>query len=726
MKKSWNIFSGDIKSISKNWVALIILVGLIFLPSLYAWLNIKASWDPYGQTDQIPVGVVNEDVGETVRDEDIDVGDELVSTLKDDDSMQWTFLERDDAMDQLEKGDLFAVIVIPDDFSKNLGTVVDAQPTKANVDYHVNEKINAIAPKITEKGASVIVDDISSTFVSTVNGIIFDIFNDIGLELEGEIPNIEQFEDYLFTIEDSLPDIHESLESTLADATDAQEVVQKAQDKLPEVDDVVTSGLSVIDETSQFLQEAEQQLEEMGPRIKEELNKAQKAIDSVESFIDNIEQSDIDFAEGEVIQAEVDAQIEASIESVENIEEILVLVAEQMDEIEDPDENEEKQRELVQTTLEELATIKEALEKGQSETERIVTFVDEKEKEVKEVLEHVKDVSVEVGATLDSFTEEYTNTIEPFVLEQFSQAKTKITEARGMVVDIQETLPQVKELLERTDGSLGDGKELLDDVLAEYPYVNDKITELANRVRSVQDEVDLQEVIDLLQNDPESERGFFAEPVTLTEHSLFPIPNYGTGMTPFYTVLSLWVGGLLLISLLATDVPYGDFHARELYFGKLFLFLLLGMLQTLIVTMGDIFLLQVDIANPVWFVIFGLFCSVIFITIIYTFVSAFGDVGKALTIVMLVLQISGSGGTYPVALLPKFFQMISPFLPFTYAVNIMREAVGGIVWSNALFDLLILSIFGIIAVVFAVFMKERLNKNAKVLMEKSREAGIFQ
>src|SRR5699024_10058962 len=179
------------------------------------------------------------------------------------------------------------------------------------------------------------------------------------------------------------------------------------------------------------------------------------------------------------------------------------------------------------------------------------------------------------------------------------------------------------------------------------------------------------EIIYLLRNDPDAERRFFDEPVKLNEHSVFLFGNYGTGISPIYMIFSLWLCGFLLFSLLATDVNVlVQFGPTEVYFGKLFTFVFIGLLQTFIVTTGDIFLINVEMAHPVWFVVFGLFCSVIFMTIIYTFVSILGDVGKALAIVMLVLQIAGSGGTYPVVLLPKFFQTISPFLPFTYAVDL--------------------------------------------------------
>lgn len=725
MKNSWNIFSKDIKNIGTNWVAAIIIGGLILLPSLYAWLNIKASWDPYGQTDQIPIGVVNEDAGETVLDEDINVGDTLVDTLKENDSMEWHFVSKDLAMEKLEEGDYFATIVIPEDFSKNLGTVINASPEKAHVEYYVNEKLNAIAPKITEKGASVIVEDVSSEFISTVNGVIFEIFNNIGLELEADLPDIEQFEDYIFTIEKKLPEIHKTLKGTLSDANEAGGIVSKAQKEIPKAKDVISNGLTTIDETSEFLDKAEQQINEMGPKIKEDLAKAQETVTNFNGLLDDVDSADINFDEGRALKERLEEKVDESAEFLSNVETALEGILEQMANAEEPDQD---QIDRVGEAIDKVQHIQDVLNEGRENTEQLDQFIDEKKGEVDEIFANIKDISENAGTKLDELVKEYNESIEPTVLKELTNAKNTLSKGRGILVDIQSTIPEVETLLNRTDGSLNDGKGLLEDVLAEYPYVNDKINELANKIRDIKDEADINEIIDLLLNDPETEKGFFAEPVKLDEHSLFPIENYGSGMTPFYTVLSLWVGGLLLISLLSTDVHRPgpeQFSPQAVYFGKLFTFAFIGILQTIIVTTGDIFLINVQMANPVWFVIFGLFCSLVFITIIYTFVSIFGDVGKALAIVMLVLQIAGSGGTYPVVLLPKFFQTISPFLPFTYAVDIMREAVGGIVWSNVISDLIVLAFFGLIAIIFGTHLKKPINKHTKKLVEKSQKSGVF-
>src|SRR5690625_758998 len=770
LKNILRIFTHDLNNVRKNWVALVIIGGLVFLPSLYAWLNIYASWDPYGQTDRIPVAIVNEDEGETVRGEDIDVGGDLVDTLKDDDSMDWQFLEQDEAMDELEKGDLFATVIIPKNFSENLGSVIQEQPEKASVEYYVNEKLNAIAPKITEKGASVIVEDISSNFISTVNGVIFDMFNDIGLELEEDLPDIERFEEYVFEMEERLPEVHKTLENSLNDANEVQSVISDAQGKIPEAKDILGNGLTTIDETTAYLNQAEDRLNEMSPKIKEDLQTAKNTADDINTLMDDIESVDVDFEEGKKIKEDINEKVTNSIERIGSVENKLNNVLEQLkteqneinQQIEKNNQNKEQENseeekeensdesdkseeiqeninkeeikenineaeiKAIEETLENLDQIKAVLVESKENAEEIDQFIDDKKSEVDKIFNNIKDLSINVSSRLDEFMTEYTESIEPTVLNEVDNAKNTLANGRELLSDINKTIPEVERLLNRTSKDVGEGEESLETVLNEYPYVNDKVGELADKLRDIKEEADINEIIELLQNDPEAGKGFFSEPVLLDEHSVFPIENYGSGMTPFYTILSLWVGGLLLISLVSTNTSLPeDLSSHHVYFGKLLLFVFLGILQTLIVTTGDIFLLQVNISSPIWFVVFGLFCSLIFMTIVYTFVSIFGDVGKSMVIVMLVLQIAGSGGTYPVVLLPKFFQVISPFLPFTYAIDLMREALGGIVWSNVIYDLIILTIFGIIAIIFGTLLKKPINKVTNKSMKKSRESGIF-
>ncbi|WP_373894247.1 YhgE/Pip family protein [Virgibacillus natechei] len=749
MKNSWNIFKNDGKNIGTNWVAAILIGGLILLPSLYAWFNIKAAWDPYGQTDQIPIGVVDEDVGANVRGEDINVGDDLVDTLKDNKSMDWQFTDRETAMENIEYGDYFAVIIIPENFSENLATVASGNPEKANVEYYVNEKINAIAPKMTDQGASVIVDQVSSNFIATVNGVIFDLFNNIGIELENDLPDIENFENYIFEMEEQLPQVHQLLNDALTDANNAEDIIDNAQDLVPEAERVTADGLKTIDETTAFLTEAEDRLNEMAPRIEEDLERVQAIAANTNSFIQDIQLMDFDFSNGEQITEQINADVNEAIQTVETVEGALQQLQEQNNQEQSNEDNEsndedgsnedsessnedqsiennELNGEQIDQALEQLAALKTQLENVQDQSESVDAFIEEKSGEVETVVGDLQGRAEETSENIDAFVKEYKETIEPTVMEEVDQAKTTLADARGILVEIQDTIPEVENILGRTDDNLAEGKETLESVLGEYPYVFDKVSEIADRIRNLQDETDINEIIQLLQNDPEAESGFFEEPVELSENRVFPIMNYGTGMTPFYTILAIWVGGLLLISLLATEPHHAEtFTMRENYFGRLMTFAGIGLLQTLVVTSGDILLLGVEFAHPGWFIVFGLFISLVFMSIIYTVVSVFGDVGKAMAIVLLVLQIAGSGGTYPVILLPEFFQVISPFLPFTYAVDLMREALGGIIWSKAIYDLVVLSIFGIAFILIGALLKKPINKQTKKLVEKSKETGLF-
>lgn len=711
MKNIWNIYTLDLKNIGTNFVVAILIGGLVILPSLYAWLNIKASWDPYAQTDQIPIGVVNEDEGAVIRDQRVNVGDQLVETLKENDDFNWNFVNRQIATDEVEYGNYYAVIVVPKNFSETLGTVITDSPTKAEIEYYVNEKINAIAPKITDKGASVIVEQISSQFIATVNGIIFEMFNDIGVELEANLPDIQQFEQYIFTIEKELPSIHKLLMETKEDSNKADDIITKANTLLPEATGMVNSGIGTVDRTVALLEEAEARLHELAPKINNDLETIQSTFSNLQKNVGELEQYRIDEQIEKMNQ--LNEQLNDSIQYLEEMENTLQHIQNNMD-AENTD---------VPYIIEEIGALKQLFTAMQRDVTTISEFLVNNDQ-----LIHDKMLQLENTITttnLDAFINTYKEKIEPTVLNEVAKGKKTIHQAKNMLNEISETIPEIERLLARTSSHLHEGQEMLDYVLNQFPYVNDKVTEVANEIRRIQSEADVYDIIQLLQNDPEKEQGFFAEPVVLNKNEVFPIPNYGTGMTPFYTVLALWVGALLLISLLSTDVPdVPNLHSREVYTGRLLTFMTIGLLQTLIVTSGDMLLVGVNVSSPIWFILFGLFISLIFMTIVYTVVSVFGDVGKAIAIVLLVLQISSSGGTYPVVLLPEFFQAVNPFLPFTYAVDLMREAVGGIIWRRAIRDILLLLLFGGFFIIAGLFLKGPINTQMEKVM-KSKDSRLF-
>lgn len=749
MKNIGRIYARDIKNISRNWVVLILIGGLIILPSLYAWFNIKASWDPYAQTGNIPIGVVNQDKGAAIRGQEIHGGDEVVKALKKNKSMGWRFVDYDTAMDKVNYGDYFAVIVIPEDFSKSLATVMAAKLKKATVEYYVNEKINAIAPKITSKGASTIVEEVSSKFVGTVNGVIFDIFNTLGVELQKDLPDIKRFENYIFKIEKDLPSIHETLNSSLNDATQAEDLLKQAQGEVPKAQRTVQNGKEIIDDTTKFLDEAENRLNNISPQVKKDLKTARDISSNANKMLADIQNVKIDTSEGKKLADQLNSDAAASLEKIDKIQATLSQLEAQADKMQDSagstpseeggnngqgdnagnaqlQEQLASQKQKLQNAQDRLNTIKAAIQEVQANAKKVRSFADNTKQQVDSNIQELKDMTSRTTLEIDRFSKEYEDHIEPVVLAEISKTKETLNSARSLLTDAEKAIPSVENILSSTEQNLGKGQDMLENVMGEYPYVSEKIRQLADRIRKVQGETDISEIIQLLQNNPNAERGFFEQPVKLNENKLYPIKNYGTGMTPFYTTLAIWVGCLLLISLVVTDVRKDwDFTRNQEYFGRMFTFITIGLLQSIVVTLGDLFIIGVKVANPVWFVLFALLIGIVFMLIVYTSVSVLGDVGKALAIILLVLQIAGSGGTYPVILLPEFFQKIHPFLPFTYGVDLLREAVGGIVWERASHDILMLSVFGLAAIILGVLLKEPIAENREKLTRKAKESGLF-
>ncbi len=755
----FQIYTKDIRNIVTNWVVAVIIGGLIFLPSLYAWLNIYASMDPYAHTANMKIAIVNEDKGTTVRDDAINVGKEVIENLRTNNSFTWELETEKQALAQLKNGEYFAAIVIPHDFSEKLTSILTDQPTKAHIDYYVNEKKNPIAPKITSKGASVLTQQVSNEFVSTVNGTLFSIFNTIGVEMERDIPDFRKFENYVFTIEQHLPDINSFLTQASTQGQDANQLLNQALTQIPQVEQLTTDGLTTIQKGLHLVNEADVLFNELSPVIKQDVATVQTIAQHFSDIINKLNNIDLDpssFAQTkEALQQQLTTakdNITNSIQTLEALQKLIQADALTRQQLEKSlttiiNSLQENNAEENQSLIEQLTTIREALQhqpsfidsttNALSALQQLHALHDDvlnklaqvkpiDKEDIKQDIVAIQNMAQNATANLQKFLSYYNDSLEPQIRSTLASAKQTLTNASAMLKDVKQFIPQATAKLSQAKNTLGTANNAIQKIQTEFPTLSSKIKELATKLRTLEEEADIAEIVQLLKNDVNAERDFFEEPIKLQEHRLFPIANYGTAMTPFYTVLSIWVGCLLLISLLSVNL-HGDssYSIRDIYFGRLLTFGTFSFIQTLIITIGDIFLVDGSIQAPVYFILFGLFISLVFITVVYTLVSVFGNVGKALAIVMLVLQIAGSGGTYPVELLPRFFQIINPFLPFTYAIELMREAVGGIIWSTVWVDLLFLAGFWFIFILFGFFLKKLLSEKMEHFMNKTRGLDIF-
>ncbi|MBE6049989.1 MAG: YhgE/Pip domain-containing protein [Clostridium sp.] len=734
MKNIFRIYKRDLRSIATNWVAMVIILALIILPSLYAWFNIKASWDPYGNTDGIKVAIASEDVGTTFRDKEYNVGEQIIDKLRDNTAIGWQFVTKEVAEKGVLEGDYYASIVIPKDFSEDVLSLTTDNVINPKLEYKVNEKSNAIAPKITSSGVKSIKNEVSSNVVKTVNGVIFNIADELGINIRDSKGNIRKLINLLYELNDKMPEIENGINTADDGINTLEDVLGEVNDKMPTLSETLTSSINIINRGKGLLETTKGSLEKSSQDIKNKLIEAQKAIDSANKTLEKVDFSKPikDIINGDKVNVDKSEVLDKSVNDILN--DVKKAVEDSSKKIDDAIENLDKicdaldERGIDSTAVrEKISELKKARENNSKVKEAIngvLAAVEEKQDKVKKIKELLPTVSSEVQKVNDS----YDNIIVPKVKELSNQIDLISSNALIILNSAQDTLPKVNKLL----GIAGEGTEVGKDTISlakeELPTVKEKLSNLVEKIKSVDNEADIDSLLDLIINNPEVTSSFLSDPVQIEETRLFPVPNYGTGMSPFYTTLALWVGGTLLISLLTTSAhPLEEgveITATEEYFGKGLTFLTVAVIQGLVATLGDVALLKVSVVHPVLFVFSGIFISVVFVTIVYTLVSVFGDVGKAVAIIFLVLQVAASGGTFPVEVMSSFFKMIHPLLPFKYAIGIMREFTAGIV-PNLLFSNIInLSIFLIVFIIIGVTLKAFVNVHTRKLSHKLGESGI--
>lgn len=718
MHPIFRIYQRDLRNIVTNWAAAVIIGGLVILPSLYAWFNIKASWDPYSHTEAIAIAVVNNDKGATLKGRELQLGDDIVASLHENKQMGWRFVDEATAKQQLQHGDVYASIIIPEDFSAKIATVLNDQPTKATIHYYVNEKINAIAPKITSKGASGIAEQISRNFIRVANGTIFRTFNQLGVELEQELPTIQKVTALIFLLERELPAMEHALNIAVEDATTAEAITQRARQTLPVVTELAQNGAQLAQGIGEFLGKSEQTLDQIEPAIKQDLQLLQGASEAVTTLLTTSQ----DLNAAPEVAASTLQRVKPHLQLAQGIADGLSRFFHRLDQA------------LPGATFHRASTdfdqLSDRLGQQLLLIDMISRAIERGEPPAQSLLDELQTLATQSNAFLTTNLPALIDRLVPELRAGLDKAQASAQGAQTVLEEVNRSLPDVERMLQDVQNGVTTGSKELRQLQKDFPVFRQKVTQAADKIRAFEAKENIDEIINLLKNNYEATSQFFAEPVVLQEHKLFPIPNYGSAMSPFFSTLSLWVGALLLVSLLTVEVHedpsvMAGYQSYHIYFGRFLTFWTISLLQSLVVTVGDIYVLGTYVADPLWFCLFGLLISSLFMLIVYTLVSVFGNVGKAMAIVLLVLQLAGSGGTFPIQLTPPFFQAINPYLPFTYAISMMREAVGGILWDIVHRDVLMLILYAVIFLIIGVFLKKSINLTSAALVKKAKESKLI-
>ena len=711
MKNIIEIFRKDIKEVFRKTNTWIIIVGLIFLPSMYAWPNILSSWDPYGHTNNIKVAVTSEDEGATVDGKELNLGNSLVEGLKNNKNLDWQFVSnKQEAEDGVRIGDYYASIVVPKNFSQDMTSVSRTEPKRATIEYTVNEKINAISPKITNSGASAIANNISKNFVETANGIIFERLHEAGIKFEENLPSIEKAKEEIFKLNDNFSTYESTLSELIGKVEYGYNILNNVQNTLPEIDRVATNSIMIADKAGITINNIQGFNERLLPIINNHLNVVEEVSKEANIIAKELQQKPDKTEEIKARQKALDSRLQASTERLQLVKNIFEYF------------NRLSNERLFNNQLERVTTLSNDITTIKEVNNNIYNKMDHYDEIADTVKEEFVNKSARINEVSSNMNSKLNVEVAPLISQVLSKAEVNIDKVSGIIAGAQGELPAVERKLSETEVKISNAYGKLLSLQAQMPSAKSKIQKLTDEIKKADSGIDKNQLFNLLKVDYKQQAEFFANPVKLQENKLYHIENYGSAMTPFYTVLSIWVGSLLMSSLLTTKVEDEEkkYKPYQKYFGRGLLFIIISLFQTLIITLGDMYVLGTQATSPYRFVLYALLISLLFSSIIYTIVCILGNVGKAVCIVLLVLQLGSSGGTFPIQMTSEFFQALYPKVPFTYSIGLLREAVGGVYIPAVERDIKILFIYLIIVLVGGAILVSLKARSAKLSRERER------
>ena len=614
------IMKRDLKASFSNPIVIIVLIGIIIIPSLYALINIQACWNPYEKTNDIQFAIANLDQGFDYEGNKINIGNELVKELRHNDKFDWVFVSEKELREGVDNGKYYAGIILPKNLSENVISITSDNPQSAKIKYIVNIKSNPVATKLTDSAAN--------SVYTTMNAKIVE-FIDVA-----------------------------------------------AYEKLGELESGLSSGASQLSSGASQLSEGASQVSSGANDISSGANKLTNSADKVKSGADKVNSGSSEVTSGSKAVSDGASKISSSSDKIKSGSSQVQQGASELESSVDPKILPSPVKEVVEGSIN-LANSSSQLASGSSQ---------------------LADGSVKLANSSS----------------KLANGASSLANGANHVADGAGSIANGTNELASGALSLAAGSELLSSKAAQALFSAASALSTASSSLSEITGINESQVGDYVYS-----------PIELDREEVYPVDNYGSSVTPFYIVLSMWVGAIITCVMIKPGTSVGTkYSPLEMYFGKLSLFIVLSLLQSIVTITGS-FILRIEILNPILFIFSTMLISVTFMTLIYSFISALGTVGEGLGVIILVLQVSGTGGIYPIEIMDPIFKILYPYLPMTYGIKMIREAQLGVVWANYIPSLFILMGIAIATVIVAVIIKEKADTASHYFEQRLKETGLF-
>ena len=687
MRNAFRIFHRDMKRLLRNPAAILVLIGVSILPSLYAWFNIAANIDPYANTSGIKVAVANLDTDATHDDLTINAGSQIIDQLKENDQLGWTFVPKDAAIKGVKSGEYYAAIIIPQDFSESLLSVLSGKIETPELEYYINEKLNAIAPKITSSGASTIQTQVNNTFSSVASETIAEILKDSVFNISDSVDSTNaEINDLLTKANNNIKEYEQLLEKFSKDSSNTSKLIENAKDASTSLGDVATSGANALSSADSVMNTTRSSAGDFSSALSKSLSDGELLLGQASSS------ASTGLTELATAAGKINTSVSDALGYANSVNELNADILKKMQEL---------ANKFPGTIGDQINAQISALQTQNQSNQELINSLQTGNNGIKDAIdtttatqEQLTSLAKESINNLHTFRSTFDQNILPLLGQTLDTFSTLTGQVEGMLNGVPATSKQINDMLDQLESGLSNTTALLDSTKESLSAVSDKLSTIQTDLNALTGSATYQKLLSLEGIDAESISSFMSSPVEIKTETYYAVDNYGSSMTPFYSNLAIWVGGIVLIAIFKLEVDKDEsmrgYGQTTLYFGRWLLYMVVGLIQGFIVCLGDTLLPGVQCNHPAQFILTGMVCSFVYVNIIYALSLTFKHIGKALCVILVILQIPGSSGTYPIEMTPAFFQKLHPLLPFTYGVNAMREAIAGFYGSNFRNDLLIL------------------------------------
>ncbi|MFQ9115988.1 YhgE/Pip family protein [Eubacterium sp.] len=724
------IFWGDLKKISRNAIAWIVVLGLSVVPALYAWFNIAASWDPYSNTNELKVAVASVDEGYTgnLMPINLNLGNQVISSLRENEQLDWVFTDKEDAIDGVKSGKYYASIVIPKKFSTDMMSLFSNNVSHSDIIYYLNEKENAIAPKITDKGASAVQKQIDKVFTKTVSEISISVLEQLSDVLDEKTSNelMNKAKSNINQMAEDLGDARDTFDA-FADMTGSLEkMLNSTSSLLKQTGKTTKDNVNTVKISGKNTEDLKNALDGTTDGINKALSQSATVYNQLSKEVDTIFESvskDADTA-GKGLTGFAD--------QVGNITGKYVDFRDSLEEIKNalPDNEKLLRKEIdkiigkIDQSVVQQNEVKSKLTKA---SKNITTTTNKADKNRKSLTSQISKSAKEIKGIQKS----YENNLQSKLKELTNSLTTNKGLVEKVVNNLSNSTGDVSELAGKSGVKLGELKKILKKSANLLDKASGNVKEISAKLDQNEQSSGVDLLKNILSNNPDTLSSFLSSPVKMNTNVMYKVDNYGSAMAPFYSTLAIWVGGIVLVAMLKVTVEEKRkkefFHVKnyQLYFGRYILFLIIGLIQSGLICLGDLYFLKIQCQHPFLFILAGWVSSIVYVNIIYTLTVSFGDVGKAISVILLVMQVAGSGGTFPIEVAPKFFRTVYPLLPFNYSMGAMRETIAGMYGNTYQIELLKLLLFLIPSLTLGLVLRKPIIKLNDKVIEKLEETKLM-